>query len=717
MDIRSIIDAEDAPDARRLPALSPQNQDYRPPPKGLPSQFESRAPIYEERLDTRPRQLSPLQTPGYDDLRSQNGSAYSDTRPPYQRTPSSGLSSGPFSFPSHPYQSSPHGHQASQYLQRDDRSGSGAPGRHSLDHTTPLTHTPGSTPGSGLAYSNMQRPTSSHSIPTPNSAQHPPPSFVRGSPHASISQIQSMPQQFSAQQYSSQPNIPLGTPSTYGKSSSNLHRESQGYTDDHRRLSGGPYGQQQSAGPSPIMVGSPQAYRSHNFQTNSHGRTYSHERQKSPSVSPKTRVMSLPGTESLHGFVEYAGSPNGQVTPARRTMNAGSSEPPEVNEQSTRQVSSVAINGLLNAMPTIKKASNHLQNQAHSQDSRSSTSGNPSPNRQSTTPISPATRPTSLMPRTPTQPASNCQSFSSIPLSQSSLEMSPVTTKVQDLAPSRELTGASSHSIETEPRNDRFALTEGQQATEKASSHAVPTLTSQPAKKKMRLEAPPDATTPPGVEGREVAGQDSSVPPPQSQTKKPRRVQTPIFAQSIRKASRAASGNPFLPNKRAAQGTRMQSVAQVPAAPPMAPVPAQATVELEDDDHTETNGTHVPLAQPEVETKGPLGHWEPSMLNIIPSEELVKVISDFLFEQVVLKDNIGVGPAGGLAGQGAVLEIEAKIGRLIDRSTMDRLRLPVETECVVSRSDPNMRINFESSMTEVRKLFTHWKKIMFTVVT
>lgn len=58
---------------------------------------------------------------------------------------------------------------------------------------------------------------------------------------------------------------------------------------------------------------------------------------------------------------------------------------------------------------------------------------------------------------------------------------------------------------------------------------------------------------------------------------------------------------------------------------------------------------------------------EPSITNILPSEELTRVISDFIF--VNLNEE-------GLEN----LEIEAKLGRIIDVNTNDRIRLPVQTE-------------------------------------
>ena len=115
----------------------------------------------------------------------------------------------------------------------------------------------------------------------------------------------------------------------------------------------------------------------------------------------------------------------------------------------------------------------------------------------------------------------------------------------------------------------------------------------------------------------------------------------------------------------------------------------------------QANGVHVPMAQPPLAETGPLGAWEPSITNIIPYEDLVKTVSDWLYGAVVVRSDVGVGPAGGGTGGGAVLEIEAKIGQLIDKHTNDRLSLPVLNECVVNKSDPRIQIAFKSSMTEV----------------
>ncbi|KAI5298068.1 mRNA-capping enzyme subunit beta [Ascosphaera atra] len=91
---------------------------------------------------------------------------------------------------------------------------------------------------------------------------------------------------------------------------------------------------------------------------------------------------------------------------------------------------------------------------------------------------------------------------------------------------------------------------------------------------------------------------------------------------------------------------------------------------------------------------------EPSITGFIPHEEITKVICDFLYQHVVDRKDIGVsGPGGNSGGQGAVLEVEAKLGRLIDRTRGDRLRLPVLTETVVDKETSGLRLGFKSSMT------------------
>lgn len=89
-----------------------------------------------------------------------------------------------------------------------------------------------------------------------------------------------------------------------------------------------------------------------------------------------------------------------------------------------------------------------------------------------------------------------------------------------------------------------------------------------------------------------------------------------------------------------------------------------------------------------------LGNWEESITGIKPIESITKVVADFLYLHVVTRSDIGE-----LSEKGVQIEIEAKLGELIDKDTNKRYLLPVRSECVLAE---NPRIGFKSTMTEVR---------------
>ncbi|KAL8730878.1 MAG: hypothetical protein Q9166_003805 [cf. Caloplaca sp. 2 TL-2023] len=96
-----------------------------------------------------------------------------------------------------------------------------------------------------------------------------------------------------------------------------------------------------------------------------------------------------------------------------------------------------------------------------------------------------------------------------------------------------------------------------------------------------------------------------------------------------------------------------------------------------------------------TDPSGFLGPWEPSITNVIHSEEIIRGIMDYLIGIVapmILKNDPVLD----------MLEIEAKIGQVMDRDTQGRVRIPVETECVLSRNDPSLKTQFKSSMTETQ---------------
>lgn len=400
------------------------------------------------------------------------------------------------------------------------------------------------------------------------------------------------------------------------------------------------------------------------------------ERERSLSVSPKTRLPSLPSMNSSE-----AGSWNGQVTPAKRKVEASSPDLASVREptmnrtQPTKyRMSSIGVNGLLNAAPIIEPPGRV---------NRDSQSGTPST-------LNTESKSTSFdyISRNHTSSAPYHVNLPSAPPSDAKM---PPTAKVEASAlidsPSKS-TKKRAHDQSPADAIKRFIDVEEMPSPNKAPN------SSQPANKKPRLGDSPNNPLPVSTENSDSNQSATALdlkPKPRKKQKPHRWEEIPIWAQSVPRHNRPSSGNP----RRAP-----------PRQAPTALVPAQSNgqpngMQGANGHSGQANGVHVPVAQPTLADTGPLGPWEPSFLNIIPAEELVRIISDWLFQNVVQRDDVGVGPAGGSTGGGAVLEIEAKIGQLIDKNTNDRLRLPVLTECVVSHSDPNIRIAFKSSMTEV----------------
>ena len=676
MDIRSIIDADDAPLPRKRSEPGSIHQDFRPRPAGYPNPHEAQTPTYQERRVGRPPQPSPLQTPGHSEYWA-NGPSQSAARSPYQQTPPSALSSGQYLPPQIPSQSPLHGPQHSQ---RENHPSSGAPINRSFGPSTPISQTPStSTPGSAHGYPNLGRPSSSHSIPTPNSAQQPP-SYIRESPQSTHTQLRTLSQSQTGPQYMSQPTTPLGPPSTFPRPSFNLRRESTGSHQREKTLPGGVYGQPQAASPSPATAGSPQSYNARHSQSTSHEPINLRDRERSLSVSPKTRLPSLPSVNSSETLTSEAGTWNGQVTPAKRKVEANSPElasarEPTMKRTQSRQsrMSSIGVDGLLNAIPTNEPPERVNR---HSQSGTSSTLNTEPRYHTSSTTHQVDLPSVSQLPYTANMPSSAKVEASAVIDSPSR----PTKKRVYDQSPANE---AMKRPIDLE---------EIASPTEKAP------ISSQPAKKKPRLGDSPNNPMPVSIEDSD-AKQPTSTPDSKSDPKpnpekkqKPRRwKEIPIWAQSVPRHNRTPNGNPRRPT---------------PGQAPNVLTPAQSNgqsngMQGANGHSNHTNDVHVPVAQPTLVETGPLGPWEPSFLNIIPAEELVRIISDWLFQNVVQRDDVGVGPAGGGTGGGAVLEIEAKIGQLIDKNTNDRLRLPVLNECVVSHSDPNIRIAFKSSMTEV----------------
>jgi mRNA capping enzyme, beta chain len=188
--------------------------------------------------------------------------------------------------------------------------------------------------------------------------------------------------------------------------------------------------------------------------------------------------------------------------------------------------------------------------------------------------------------------------------------------------------------------------------------------------------------------------------------KKVRYDEPPIYA---RRVPRGTAKGPIIPNPRPPiaknsptrlplhrRSTSVQAAAPSPSVTSLqTPARPPATV----NGNTPPNGRSLPPA-PAEPVYGLLGPWEPSISGKIPYEEITKVVCDFLFKEVVLRRDLAAGVAGVSAtGSGAILEIEAKLGKIVDKERGGRLRLPVMTECVLNTGE--YRTAFESSMSLV----------------
>jgi len=703
MDLRSIInaDASGASQSRAPPSHSSPvkqspheyeiNQSGHVPPTGYHGGFQ-----------TRPAQPPPLQPPAHGEFRSPGGlSSYITAQSPYSHSPTSSLSGTQYPFPQNAAQSPAQSQQLHQ-PQRDSYTANTKSSHLPYSQPSPSVYTPSATTsGSSHGYSPNQRSHSTHSATTPTSAQSQPPRTHRESPLSASSQHH--PYHIYSHQHHSQPGTPLGPPSSYHRSRQSLHQEHSGSLEHQRSQSGGSLNAHQSQTQSPTVealggvLASPTSY--HPSQPPLAGQEYlaDRERERSLSVSPKTRLPSQTRQESMEGRHGGYNTWAEQIMPAKqRQMEdlvlAADIRPVhhglttgvvdhrmDTNGSQTRSLLNHQdrVNGSHNAptagygAPTIGSINQGLQDLAQSQEQQR------------------------INTLSPTSASDAVDTHFRKDLSRPGSREQPIST-------SSSVTPSLQHPTTPQPSSNRQTPTSQSSPVNLASQQlaAVSATTSGPS--------PPSnlVTQISGSKRDSDAALGASGSPQQPTRKRPRHDEPPIFA---RKASRSTSNSPLLPNKRQTGPRSGASIKQEPqdVKSGLSQTSVPATIKEESNGHPPpppNNVVALPKAQPELAGQGPLGPWEPSILNLIPSEEVTRIISDFLFTQVVLRDDVGAGPAGGGPGQGAILEIEAKIGQLIDKNTNDRLKLPVMSECVVSKDDPNVRVNFKSSMTEVSNL-------------
>jgi polynucleotide 5'-triphosphatase len=168
--------------------------------------------------------------------------------------------------------------------------------------------------------------------------------------------------------------------------------------------------------------------------------------------------------------------------------------------------------------------------------------------------------------------------------------------------------------------------------------------------------------------------------PQQPPKKRIRYTEPPIWAQSVRKMGAFVSK---------VNGKQAITVHQPQ-------VGSSPLVKAETNGNRQVSPAPTRQAPPDVPDDHPsllLGPWEYSITGNKVQQQMTKLVADFLYLNVVSR-----GDLGELASRGVDIEIEAKLGQLVDKETNERYRLPVQSECILMDSS---RVGFRSSMTEV----------------
>ncbi|KAK7518855.1 mRNA capping enzyme beta chain [Phyllosticta citriasiana] len=93
---------------------------------------------------------------------------------------------------------------------------------------------------------------------------------------------------------------------------------------------------------------------------------------------------------------------------------------------------------------------------------------------------------------------------------------------------------------------------------------------------------------------------------------------------------------------------------------------------------------------------------EPSLTNIAPYDEITRQVCDFLWNNVVMREDLhGNNPFG--ANHGVKLEVEGKLGVLVSKETNDRVSYPIASQAVLAV--PPERLAFRSFMSEQQHKF------------
>ncbi|KAI9702266.1 MAG: mRNA-capping enzyme subunit beta [Bogoriella megaspora] len=689
MDLRSIIN-DDAPKAQRI--SGPSSQASPPPQSPAHGYFAHQNPpqISPPAYPPKGGPPTPLsQYPPQHDIRppSSSGSGALHTQYSPRPTPTGSYSGNQYPFPSNHRQSPAPPPHLQSHGSRDSHSSIPPSTGRSFTHHSPVLNSPIGPPATT---SGVYQPHLHHSLsrpsptPTPNSLRDPTPQSIRGSPLSASSHPSghTIPPQ-----HPSMPTTPLGPPpQVYPRASVHGFREPISPPTTHQRtLSGASFGAnssiQSASPPARSVTGpvteSPQAYMRQSSERASHGFTDSFDRERSISVSPKTRVPSqsqlldqrrseshdqwghqvaqVPQENHIEKEHLASGTLQTPITPGGAASLQMSSATDTQYEQAPLSHVNAPIDGHRNSLfqsperahsrptPPERSYSNQVtqdSNSAHFHRSRT----NDELYQRAKTATAPGPIPTSggLVP-TPGAP---------------SFEPPPSSANIPS---------------SSESTNGHF----------NPGQHSMPgTLQS----RQTPLSQDPPNLTPP-VKGikREASTIESITQPVRKRLKF---SQTPIWAQRHEITSRLRKQHLTQSAKQERNNPRHKSRSTTPM------VTAHIT-------NGDVNGVKAQTAQRDFEESndGPLGYWERSITNIEPFNDVSRVVTDFIYHAMIERPDIDTGSIGGLPSPNGQLEIEAKLGRLVDRRSKQRLHLPVMSSVVLESSTKD-HLMFESSMTE-----------------
>lgn len=182
-----------------------------------------------------------------------------------------------------------------------------------------------------------------------------------------------------------------------------------------------------------------------------------------------------------------------------------------------------------------------------------------------------------------------------------------------------------------------------------------------------RERAPTDPTSP--------TASTSSIP----QSKKRRIRDIPIWAQpakNVRLLAKYRNNSKFAPD---------------PAGNVHRPAPTNSVKGPSD------SAPARPVARlPDRSDNGPLGYLEYNIFDRISDPDSNRQVCDWLFQHIVFNNALGTSKVGEAPNVEGAVEIEAKLGTIVDKATRDRLRLPVRSEAVLVDA---FEVGFESIMS------------------